>query len=212
MHKNFSYSKERVVFSIVFTAIFLCLSLIALFVSKYIAWPLGDFGLKIDLSIIFIFPIAFFLHYRYTLIALLIRFLLGPVIQLNIDATGYLGHFILLVANLIFIFSFFLFKKLFEKIIKNKNWFIILSLVLSIIVTTIVITTLNIFVFNWPYFYLYGIKMSYEEYLTKYFTVSLITFIPFNLANYLLSSILTFGIIVFLETYYKNHRRQKHHI
>ncbi|UWD34427.1 MPN527 family putative ECF transporter permease subunit [Mesomycoplasma molare] len=200
MKINNSY-KNNTVYNLVLSAIFSSLSLIALFISQYLIWP-GEFGLKIDLSLIFIFPVFFVINFKYGFITIFLRFILGPFLQGNIDLTNYLGHFILFLSNLIYILSFFLFCKVF----KNKK---LTPFVLTIIVTTTILSLLNFSLFIPLYFYLFKvishfsiqelIEKFYGNNIWKYLIFVLITFGTFNLTNYSLSSVFIILLLFILK-------------
>ncbi|WGI36821.1 MPN527 family putative ECF transporter permease subunit [Mesomycoplasma lagogenitalium] len=203
MNKN-RYNNNYV-FSITLTGVMLSLALISLFISNYLIWPFGQyFGLKFDLSIIFILPLFISIKKHYGLIALFIRFILGPIITGNIDISGYLGHFILLISNFIYIYSFLLFNKLFF----SKK--VICSIILAILITTVIITLLNILFFTPLFFYIFKMvnsisfieiaqnwsQISNEKF--NYYWFTLIIYGTFNLFSFSIASIFLYYMQFFI--------------
>ncbi|WP_408631344.1 MPN527 family putative ECF transporter permease subunit [Mesomycoplasma neurolyticum] len=198
-----SYNKN-IIHKITLTGILTCLSLIGIFISKFIPWPLFSIiGLKIDISFLFIFVIFFVTDFKFGIIALITRFLLGPFITMNFDLIGWLGHGILLFSNGFFIFIFFLSLFLLKKIKKlNKKIIFLIASFLSIITTSLIMTILNFLFFSPLFFGMYKITDGYflDSTLNKwtkisnYFKTNLsfinfcfILYLPFNFTNFTLT-------------------------
>ena len=67
--------------------------------------PLVPNLMNINLSLIFIVPIFFLADYKFGMIALLMRFIIGPALDpsMGYSGPGMIGHSILLLSGLIFI-------------------------------------------------------------------------------------------------------------
>ncbi|WP_069098877.1 MPN527 family putative ECF transporter permease subunit [Mesomycoplasma ovipneumoniae] len=216
-------------FKIAFTGILFSLSLIFFsFSHNYLSWPFFQtLGLKIDLSTLFLVPIFLLGNFWLGFCSLLARFLIGPWLVFNrfggIDII-YFGHFVLFLASIIYIFSFLGFRYLFIKIFKNFakiKRFIILSLIISTLTTDLMMTFLNgILIFpvylklfniidsvslNLVYKKWDGIQKSFSENANfSYWSFIFSVFIPFNLVNFAVPSILAFPIYMIIEHFHKN--------
>lgn len=216
-------------FKIAITGILFSLSLLFfIFSHNYFSWPFfQNLGLKFDLSTLFLVPIFLLGNFYLGFCCLLVRFAIGPWLIFNhfggIDII-YFGHFVLFLASIIYIFSFLGFRYLFIKIFKNFakiKRFIILSLIISTLTTSLMMTFLNGILIFPVYLKLFNIidsvslnlvykkwddiQKSFSENANfSYWSFIFSVFIPFNLANFAIQSILAFPIYMIIEHFHKN--------
>ncbi|MDW2924700.1 hypothetical protein R7Y11_00620 [Mesomycoplasma ovipneumoniae] len=162
-------------------------------------------------------------------LCLLVRFAIGPWLIFNhfggIDII-YFGHFVLFLASVIYIFSFFGFRYLFIKIFKNFakiKRFIILSLIVSTLTTSLMMTFLNGVLILPVYLKLFKaissvsldlVYKGWDDIQKKflgtenfsYWSFIFSVFIPFNLANFAFQSVLASPIYMIIEHFHKNKR------
>ncbi|WP_215742811.1 MPN527 family putative ECF transporter permease subunit [Mesomycoplasma hyorhinis] len=173
--KPFHKAHSSAIFNLTITGVFLALSLIFFLLShqKFFTWPIASsIGLKIDLSTLFILPIFVSASIAYGIVALIIRFILGPFLNPSISLEiDYFGNFILLFSSCIFIFLFLSFRYVFGfkkeaktqiitedykyKFDKKQAIKLMLNLLVSTFITSIILTIFNAFFFTPVFFKLF---------------------------------------------------------
>ncbi|WP_406614480.1 MPN527 family putative ECF transporter permease subunit [Mycoplasma corogypsi] len=205
---------------IVFSSFLLALSICFAYLSKFMkVFPF----LNISLSLTPIFLCFVLVNTKFTIIILIARFLFEPLILPNssIDIE-YLGSFIVLLAHILFIAFYALFFHLFyfaiikkyhkEQSQNHKILITMISLILTTIVATLVLSTINTFFTNLIYFKLlkitntFSLAKTIEVYkniknyfafgIDNYYGGSYLLYIVFNLLNYSINGFIVFNLIV----------------
>ena len=130
------YSKTN--FKIALTGVMLSLALLFQYLSNLM--PLVPHLMNINLSLIFIVPIFFLGDYKFGMIALLIRFVIGPLIGKGYTGPEMIGHSILLLSGFVFIHLLLVANKL--RGIKNRYGMYI-SIFLIVVLSSLIMTILN---------------------------------------------------------------------
>ena len=192
---------SRLNFKIALTGMLLGVAMLFQYLSQFMPLVLGL--MDINLSFIFIVPIFFLADYKFGMIALLIRMILGPAIQKGYTSPEMIGHFVLFVTSFIFIHLLLLAKKL--KVIKNK-YAMYISIVSVVILTSLIMSLLNgvLFIplyewsfgngFMWPF----GNQFSNKIFawgIENYWAVVFAIFTTGNLINLSISSFALIGIL-----------------
>lgn len=175
------------------THVGMILALVILF--NYLAnfMPFGF--LEFDFSLIFIVICFMYISKSGTFIIIFIRFLVGPSYsKLGYDLISVIGHIILALTTLLFIFVYWFVNNFLQKIITNFYIKQSISLTISVIVVSFIITLLNGFLFTPIYFYLFNsvVNIHYQSLIVNW---NQFKGLFFNLPNYWL------GIFVFYGTF-----------
>jgi len=185
---------SRLNFKIALTGMLLGAAMLFQYLSQFM--PLVPGLMDINLSFIFIVPIFFLADYKFGMIALLIRMVLGPAIQKGYSSPEMIGHFVLFVTSLIFIHLLLLAKKL--KVIKNK-YAMYISIGSIVILTSLIMTILNGVLFVPLYMWSFGYGFSYQISswggVQNYWAVVFAVFTTGNLINLSISSFVLMGIL-----------------
>ncbi|EFF41138.1 MPN527 family putative ECF transporter permease subunit [Mycoplasmopsis alligatoris] len=165
-------SSRNITIKITLTGMLLGLTLLFNYLSAFM--PFAGTFLKFDFSLIFVFVTFYFVGFRYGIILLVIRFLLGPLMGGAPTADKWLGHAILLLTHATFVLFFYLMYKILiihskcnlvneyylnSPISQKKYKFYYLKLIaifaISILITSVLITSASTFIFNPLYFWIY---------------------------------------------------------
>ncbi|MEE3928185.1 hypothetical protein V2E24_01155 [Mycoplasmopsis ciconiae] len=224
--KNKKLRKFFDIHKIVLTSILLALTLLVSYGSSFLKFPFADF-LSFDLSIVFVFVTWHYVGFVYVCLLQISRFLISPLFSHTSDiATSYLGVFILILTQMLFIGVFLGIKHLFfyrkEKINSTPyqtRFFRVVRMSVVVIFTitfaALIMATLNTFIFNLIYFKLFRIlnHVSLGELLEKYDSTFKVFFfyIPdyylgsyalytsFNAMNLLINSTFVVLVLIFEE-------------
>ncbi|AAT27753.1 MPN527 family putative ECF transporter permease subunit [[Mycoplasma] mobile] len=150
------WNNSRIVYNITLSGIFFALVLI--FQSFFSLFSIFGF-LNINFTIVFIIILALVSNFKYALILLILRFIIGPAINSGYSEIGILGHFILLVSDVFFIlfFTFAYYVLLTWKQIKlNKYIILIISSITATIFNAFWMVFLNGLIFTPLFFALLG--------------------------------------------------------
>ncbi|MEA4333605.1 MPN527 family putative ECF transporter permease subunit [Mycoplasma sp. 1232] len=194
----------NVIFKMAFTGLMLAISIVFSIIGSFI--PFNSF-LTFNFLLISAFLTAFIIDFQYSLIMLISNFLISPFITIKSTTLdiAFLGNFILLLMQAVFVFSSYLFGKLLWKSKLKKELSILVILAISSLVTIAIITFLNTFLFNLIYFKLFKQldAVSLNELLANYDKKFKIFF--FGIPNYFAGSIalyLSFNLINIAINYF----------
>ncbi|WP_434336780.1 MPN527 family putative ECF transporter permease subunit [Mesomycoplasma conjunctivae] len=222
------YYKNNLTFKLSITGILLSISLLALYFSHTLLnWPIFTLGLKVDLSTLFILPIFMVSGIYFGILALIIRFVLGPfIIFQGIESTSlqaqYFSHFIFLLSSIIFLFTFTFLDWIANKkdlqAKKNKKK-LFLHLLISVLTTTFLMSILNGFWITPTYFYIFRLTESSSYFATlnkwsqiadnfgaknfDYWGFIALAYIPFNLLNFAITSLLSVPLYFVITNFFK---------
>lgn len=219
---------KNIIFEIALASIFLSLGIMMNYLSSFVKFPIAPF-LSFHFLLIVSFVCLYTLGYKWSITILLLYFLIVPLIWSQNDlAISYLGNLIVLLSNFFFIGIYILFYHLFIKFFKSKlnsnnlnlenlteseigelnlkrlhkNEFysFFSAAIISIIISTFLLSTLNTFLFNVLYFKLFRTldtftlselvskyDVSFKAFflgMNNYYGGSYTLYIIFNLINY----------------------------
>ena len=179
-------------FKITFSGIMLGLVIVFQYLEQFM--PMFNLFMNINLSLIFIMATIFVAGYRWGIVLLLLRFIIGPAISpLGYSPIGMWSHFILLSVGAIFMTIFIFLKKVLSKLISNEKISLVLVSLISIISTSIIVSLLNGSLFTPMYWHLMnGINFSINESYLVYEKIKGIAF--FNIPNYWVGMFVAFGV------------------
>ncbi|NQZ66030.1 MAG: ECF transporter S component [Mycoplasmatales bacterium] len=181
-------------FKIAFTGIMLGLVLLFQYLEKFM--PIMNLFININLSIVFIITTLYITDWKWAMILLIIRFIMGPAVSgMGYSVIQIWSHFILFVMGFVYMGLFVLIHRfIFRKYKSNYGKLLIISFGLTIIVTSLIGAFLNA-VFFFP-IYIYIIEGSsgslFDSAKAAYDSSKDFAF--FGIPNYWLGMFAAFGV------------------